>query len=557
MWRSPTKLILASALLALAGCVAAPVKHDADTPQAGGPDLVIDANHVAHFYDRYGEFYKVQIPGSATGTSGGGGGGVTVSGTPTAGNCAKFVSGKVIQDSGGLCGGTGAPGGVNGQLQINSTGSFGGITLGGDCTFATPNITCTKTNGTAFGTFATANAATPPAIGGTTPAGGAFTTLSASSTVSGTGFSTYLASPPAIGGTAAAAGSFTTLSATGALTTNVTGGGTQCLHASNTGVVTGTGSDCGSGGSASFSSITTGTNTVPATMTVGNGSVMTVSGTGINNANEINGQTVPASAGLLGSNASSQLVAVTGGGCVSISGNVVSLLAPINPQTGTSYTIASTDACGLVTLNNAAAIAVTVPQATGTFGTNFSFDVQDLGAGTATLTPTTSTINGAATLAIPQNTGCTVTSDGTNWQVSSCTALSGGSGGGIGSFYSFGSSSQAQSVTNYDWYNQNSASNVGIGGLAPVNGTIKNLQLWTTNAPAAGQTFTATVYSGSPGSPTASSVTCQIGNPNHSCNSSSLSAAISAGQQILVQIVTSATSGATGAMFLGLEVTSP
>jgi len=39
---------------------------------------------------------------------------------------------------------------------------------------------------------------------------GAFTTLSASSTVSGTGFSDYLASPPAIGGTAAAAGTFTT-----------------------------------------------------------------------------------------------------------------------------------------------------------------------------------------------------------------------------------------------------------------------------------------------------------------------------------------------------------
>ena len=51
------------------------------------------------------------------------------------------------------------------------------------------------------------------AIGGSTPSTGAFTTLSASSTVSGTGFSTYLASPPAIGGTAAAAGAFTTLSA--------------------------------------------------------------------------------------------------------------------------------------------------------------------------------------------------------------------------------------------------------------------------------------------------------------------------------------------------------
>ena len=48
-------------------------------------------------------------------------------------------------------------------------------------------------------------------VGATTANTGAFTTLSASSTVSGTGFSTYLASPPAIGGTAAAAGSFTTL----------------------------------------------------------------------------------------------------------------------------------------------------------------------------------------------------------------------------------------------------------------------------------------------------------------------------------------------------------
>jgi hypothetical protein len=50
-------------------------------------------------------------------------------------------------------------------------------------------------------------------VGATTATTGAFTTLSASSTVSGTGFSTYLASPPAIGGTAAAAGTFTTATA--------------------------------------------------------------------------------------------------------------------------------------------------------------------------------------------------------------------------------------------------------------------------------------------------------------------------------------------------------
>jgi len=63
--------------------------------------------------------------------------------------------------------------------------------------------------------------ASPPAIGSTAANTGAFTTLSASSTVSGTGFSTYLASPPAIGGTAAAAGSFTTLTATTSVTTPI------------------------------------------------------------------------------------------------------------------------------------------------------------------------------------------------------------------------------------------------------------------------------------------------------------------------------------------------
>jgi len=70
-------------------------------------------------------------------------------------------------------------------------------------------------------------------IGNTTPAAGAFTTLSASSTVSGTGFSNYLASPPAIGGTAAAAGSFTTLTTSSTVTINGgTANGVGYLNAS-------------------------------------------------------------------------------------------------------------------------------------------------------------------------------------------------------------------------------------------------------------------------------------------------------------------------------------
>ena len=64
------------------------------------------------------------------------------------------------------------------------------------------------------------NGAVNGTVGATTPNTGAFTTLSASSTVSGTGFSTYLASPPAIGGSTAAAGAFTSLSASGAFSAN-------------------------------------------------------------------------------------------------------------------------------------------------------------------------------------------------------------------------------------------------------------------------------------------------------------------------------------------------
>lgn len=53
---------------------------------------------------------------------------------------------------------------------------------------------------------------------------GAFTSLSASGGVSGAGFTAYLSSPPPIGNTAPATGAFTTLSATGAFTPSQTAG---------------------------------------------------------------------------------------------------------------------------------------------------------------------------------------------------------------------------------------------------------------------------------------------------------------------------------------------
>jgi hypothetical protein len=116
---------------------------------------------------------------------------------------------------------------------LNGTVGAGTPTTGA---FTTLSASSTV-SGSGFSTYL----ASPPAIGGTAAAAGSFTTLSASSTVSGTGFSTYLASPPAIGGTAAAAGSFTTLSASGALTYGgvtltaaVTGTGKMVLDTSPT-----------------------------------------------------------------------------------------------------------------------------------------------------------------------------------------------------------------------------------------------------------------------------------------------------------------------------------
>lgn len=117
------------------------------------------------------------------------------------------------------------------------------------------------------------------------------------------------------------------------------------------------------------------------------------------------------------------------GGVITTSGTI-STTELIRAVTTTSDTILSSDAAKLVTYSNGSAIAVTLPQATGSFAAGFAFSVQNLGAGTVTITPTTSTINGASTLAVTTNQGCDIVSDGTNWQVSACTAVvpSGGSG---------------------------------------------------------------------------------------------------------------------------------
>ncbi len=86
----------------------------------------------------------------------------------------------------------------------------------------------------------------------------------------------------------------------------------------------------------------------------------------------------------------------------------------LNQQTGVTYTFLAGDQGKLVTFNNAAPVAVDLPQAIGSFGAGYNILVQNLGAGAVTITPALSTINGAATLVLTQNQIALIVSAGLN-----------------------------------------------------------------------------------------------------------------------------------------------
>lgn len=90
----------------------------------------------------------------------------------------------------------------------------------------------------------------------------------------------------------------------------------------------------------------------------------------------------------------------------------------INAQgSSASYTVVAADMGKTVTHNLSTAIAETLPQA-GTTGflAGVSYSEFNLGAGTETITPTTSTINGASTLLLHKGGFAYGVSDGANWQ---------------------------------------------------------------------------------------------------------------------------------------------
>jgi hypothetical protein len=102
------------------------------------------------------------------------------------------------------------------------------------------------------------------------------------------------------------------------------------------------------------------------------------------------------------------------GGPITTTGTVQGA-AVVRAHTGTTDTILAADCGKVVTASNGSAVAVTLPQATGSFTAPFFFTQVNLGAGTVTITPTTSTINGAATLVLTTGQSADIVSDGTNY----------------------------------------------------------------------------------------------------------------------------------------------
>lgn len=136
--------------------------------------------------------------------------------------------------------------------------------------------------------------------------------------------------------------------------------------------------------------------------------------------------TAPAGAGTVtsvtpGGGLTSTLTATAPGSAITGSGTLYGAEL-VNAQTGTSYAILDADRAKLITAVNTAAQAYSIAQAgaASAFQAGWFCDLQNnstAAAGIITITPTTSTINGASTLKVQPGQSVRIVSDGTNYQV--------------------------------------------------------------------------------------------------------------------------------------------
>lgn len=93
------------------------------------------------------------------------------------------------------------------------------------------------------------------------------------------------------------------------------------------------------------------------------------------------------------------------------------IMRSVRTVTGTTDTLVDGDCFGQVTYNSASAVAVSLAQAgaSNAFVAGWNCFVRNTNTGAVTITPTTSTINGAATLVLQNSDAALIVSDGTNY----------------------------------------------------------------------------------------------------------------------------------------------
>lgn len=108
-----------------------------------------------------------------------------------------------------------------------------------------------------------------------------------------------------------------------------------------------------------------------------------------------------------------------------------------NAQTGTSYSIADSDRAKVITISNASAIAVALPQAgaSSLFIDGWWCWIKNISTGVATVTPTTSKIEGAGLMVMPPGSSALLFSNGTDYLVLNHGSISGASTSSAPSYF--------------------------------------------------------------------------------------------------------------------------
>ena len=123
---------------------------------------------------------------------------------------------------------------------------------------------------------------------------------------------------------------------------------------------------------------------------------------------------------------------ITLGGGTELAATTIQANSLGNSQTGVTYTYVSGDRAKTIVHSNALAIAGTMPQAGASFPDGWFTDVVNVGGGTLTITPVTSTINGGATLVLTTGQGARIMSNGANYFAILGKSSASGSGDVVG-----------------------------------------------------------------------------------------------------------------------------